>query len=128
MASFEEENKDERLPINTKNVTRYVDISKNLDYPYSDNDIKLDQELLHDPLVAQLPKAMLKYVKSPKEHQSYVEIHRIYIFHAFHHTHNILYQSSIIQKSYICISWSNLCILSLVNEYILHIMLFLFLL
>ena len=67
MATFEEENKDERQPLNSKHITHYVDVSKNLD-------TDINEELLTDPLVAQLPKAMLKYIKTPEQHQSYVNI------------------------------------------------------
>ena len=69
MATLQEENKNERLPLNSKHVTHYVDVSKNFE---------IDEELLTDPLVAQLPKAMLKYIKTPEQHQSYVNIRIIF--------------------------------------------------
>ena len=67
---MEEENKDERQPLNNKHVIHYVDVSKN----HAQHD-----DILNDPLVSQLPKAMLKYVKTPEQHQAY-DIHDIYIY------------------------------------------------
>ena len=58
----EEEWKDEREPLYQKadtTIAEMVDVSK------------LDAEIMSDPLVAQLPKAMLKYIKTPKENQLY---------------------------------------------------------
>eukprot|EP01084_Bolivina_argentea_P159080 277075_1 len=76
-----EESKNERQPLNKKNIIHYVDIGKNTN---SDDTVDMDV-LLTDPLVTQLPKAMHKYVKTPKEHQAKVTfVNRGLLYSIFH--------------------------------------------
>ena len=48
---------EEQQPLNENRPIHYVDV--NVD------------DVSRDPLVAQLPKAMLKYVRTPREHRAY---------------------------------------------------------
>ena len=61
----EEERKDERVALYERVETNETTIAEMVDVS------KLDDDIMSDPLVSQLPKAMLKYIKTPKENQLY---------------------------------------------------------
>ena len=55
-----QEEKNERTPLTSSDQQRVQYVNVNI-----------DKENIRDPLLSQLPKALLPYVTSPKEHQAY---------------------------------------------------------